>query len=1094
LTGLPSKGEELELGEVEGHIKVEATDGEGSVPSSGVKSIELYLDGKEVGKPNGSCAVGPCTASGEWSLNGAELGVGRYNMLVRATDNADNVATKEFTLDVYHASPVAMGPGSVNPESGDFALEATDVDVSGGSGALALSRHYDSRNLKEGEEGPLGPQWSVSLGSLASLEVLPDGSIMVVGPEGLTHFSVKKGGGFEAPAGDSNLTLEYEATNKEYVLKDAAKGTTTGFTLPGGAKSWMPTISKGPVATDTVTDTYETAEPEAGKKIVDPKLELAPHGTASCPAGEPKKWEKGCRGLEFVYDNDKGTVAKGENKSEWGEYKGRLGEVKFIAYNPSAKAIAEPVVAKYAYDQQGRLRAEWNPEISPAMKTYYGYDAEGHVTALTAPGRESWVFTYGALAGDLSTGRLIKATQAPASAKLWGGGLPKVTAPESTNDPKVSGTPVAGVKSVSVSTGTWSNEPVSYAYHWETCVSNDDKEECTAIPGANSATYAPTVKEVGHQLVGQVIATNGGGSVVATSEYSREVKTEEITEYAPAWEHSPDGITAGPDGNVWFTGGPSVRGKEEDISTGMIGKITTAGAITEYSLPHEAQGITAGPGKEEALWFTELGDIGKITTAGKPTEYSLPAGSEAHEIAVGPSTSARDTSLWFTETGKEEKGWIGKSNTSGTITEYPLPAGSHPWGVTEGPDGNEWFTNSNPSHETWTVGKITPAGTITEHSLPKGSNPAQIVSGPDGNLWFTETGTSKIGKITPSGTITEYSLPSSAEIEGAITTGPAKEEALWFIDLAKGERGRKISQLAEITTAGTITEYIPYIESESTQAGWSGITAGSDGNLWFAAQNAGEIGKRRQAPIESPAPQPGSTIEYNVPLEGPGAPQQMGINEETRKAEPEKWAQKDDPAYATAIFPPEKPQVWPATSNEGATVYYMDSQARTVNVASPSGGVATTEYNEDNEVERSLSPDNRATALKEKEESKSAAVAELLDTKSKYNSEGQLAETRGPQHIVRLAAGKEKPDEEVLARNHVKYSYDEGAPEGETYDLVTRATDGAETASGEEFDVRTTRTYYNGQGELGWTLREPTSVTTDPAGLAPRNITNPLVT
>ncbi len=104
--------------------------------------------------------------------------------------------------------------------------------------------------------------------------MLPNGGVMVIGPEGLTYFSPKTGGGFEAPEGDTSLTLEYESKSSEYLLKDPAKGTTTGFTLPAGANVWMPTISKGPVATDTITATYETKEPEAGKKIVEPKLEL----------------------------------------------------------------------------------------------------------------------------------------------------------------------------------------------------------------------------------------------------------------------------------------------------------------------------------------------------------------------------------------------------------------------------------------------------------------------------------------------------------------------------------------------------------------------------------------------------------------------------------------------------------------------------------------------------------------------------------------------------------------------------------------------------------------------------------------------------
>jgi streptogramin lyase len=63
----------------------------------------------------------------------------------------------------------------------------------------------------------------------------------------------------------------------------------------------------------------------------------------------------------------------------------------------------------------------------------------------------------------------------------------------------------------------------------------------------------------------------------------------------------PFEITAGPDGNLWFT------------ENGKIGKITTGGTITEYggSLSHP-HGITAGP--DGNLWFTEFGNgkIGRI--------------------------------------------------------------------------------------------------------------------------------------------------------------------------------------------------------------------------------------------------------------------------------------------------------------------------------------------------------------------------------------------------------------------------------------------------------------------------------------------------
>jgi virginiamycin B lyase len=54
------------------------------------------------------------------------------------------------------------------------------------------------------------------------------------------------------------------------------------------------------------------------------------------------------------------------------------------------------------------------------------------------------------------------------------------------------------------------------------------------------------------------------------------------------------GITAGPDGNLWFTG------------SSFIGRITTKGVVTEFALPTKDSfpaAITAGP--DGNLYFAE---------------------------------------------------------------------------------------------------------------------------------------------------------------------------------------------------------------------------------------------------------------------------------------------------------------------------------------------------------------------------------------------------------------------------------------------------------------------------------------------------------
>jgi hypothetical protein len=79
----------------------------------------------------------------------------------------------------------------------------------------------------------------------------------------------------------------------------------------------------------------------------------------------------------------------------------------------------------------------------------------------------------------------------------------------------------------------------------------------------------------------------------------------------PTSNAAPVGITAGPDGALWFTesgGGGSNK----------IGRINSAGAITEYPLSHLGQPWGIAAGSDGALWFTESlgGQLGRITTGG----------------------------------------------------------------------------------------------------------------------------------------------------------------------------------------------------------------------------------------------------------------------------------------------------------------------------------------------------------------------------------------------------------------------------------------------------------------------------------------------
>ena len=562
LIGLPAG---KEISEQPITVSAEATDGAGSVPSSGIKSIALGIDGTEVTpKTPASCSPGPCTAKAEWAISAQGIGSGEHEITVVATDNAGNITTKTYEIFARHATPTSAGPGTVDPITGQFSLSATDVSISSGSGSLGVSRTYNSQQLTAGTEGPLGSQWTFSTGPVQKIEKMPSPSenVVLIGDDGGMTTFAKKGSGFNAPPGDRNLFLSEVAEGgktKEYILSNPAAGTNTHFTLPEGATEgpWMPHIAEGILASGTETYKFKTVE-VSGKKITEPVEVLAP-----TPAGvkcSPTP-EKGCRLLTFNYAAS--TTATGETPSGWGDYKGRLSRVYLTAWDSKAAKMATTEIAEYAYDVQGRLRAEWDPRISPALKTIYGYDTAGHVTAVQQAGQQPWLLAYGMNAGDANTGRLVSFSRPPASTALGEG-----TAPSSSEAPKLSTTSVVLGRSLSVNNGAWSNAPLAYSYQWERCGSGGTP--CTPIYGARNQSYMPVLADAGYTLVAQVTAVNAGGSLTASTSASGVVagttptSTQQIGSEGSGNGQfkAPTGAAFDASGNMWVTDNANNRIEE----------------------------------------------------------------------------------------------------------------------------------------------------------------------------------------------------------------------------------------------------------------------------------------------------------------------------------------------------------------------------------------------------------------------------------------------------------------------------------------------------------------------------------------------------
>lgn len=111
-------------------------------------------------------------------------------------------------------------------------------------------------------------------------------------------------------------------------------------------------------------------------------------------------------------------------------------------------------------------------------------------------------------------------------------------------------------------------------------------------------------------------------------------------------------IAKGPDGNLWVT---------QSGSTNAIGRLTPAGALTEFQLPtSKANPIGITLGNDGALWFTEsdASKIGRITTSGGITEFSTPTpNSKPYGIASLPGECGPGHGdIWFTENAANKIG------------------------------------------------------------------------------------------------------------------------------------------------------------------------------------------------------------------------------------------------------------------------------------------------------------------------------------------------------------------------------------------------------------------------------------------------------
>ena len=266
----------------------------------------------------------------------------------------------------------------------------------------------------------------------------------------------------------------------------------------------------------------------------------------------------------------------------------------------------------------------------------------------------------------------------------------------------------AGIAGHALADGT----DISYAVG----INGDQLSDIVAGPDGNLWYTAPGGGYIG------VVQPNGGG----------------IVHYATLPGSKPTGIAVGPDLNLYITYTNSDAIAMFDPFARTFGGVF--GTPTHMSRP---KFITAG--SDGNMWFTEFQGlkVGKMTLAGTFTEFPAPvvAGDTLGPFGIGLGP---DGNVWFTN---YQRNTLHKITPAGAITSMSMGTGIHgPIGVTIGPDGNLWVADGGAQN---VVVRISPTTLVkTTYTTPTAfSSPWGIAAGPDGNIWFTESATGKVGRM-----------------------------------------------------------------------------------------------------------------------------------------------------------------------------------------------------------------------------------------------------------------------------------------------------------------------------------------------------------
>ncbi len=173
------------------NLKVEAKDGaitaDPATKRSGVKSIEVFLDGKTTAEQTWSqtCAASSCSMTQTYPLKVSSLSMGKHTLEVKVKDQVGKLRERKIEFEYFpatgmkddylmHYFSLDDGQGNeaeeehpkrpelaVNVINGNLVYREQDIDVEGAAVDLELERYYNSQ-LPDSENTEWGEGWTLA--------------------------------------------------------------------------------------------------------------------------------------------------------------------------------------------------------------------------------------------------------------------------------------------------------------------------------------------------------------------------------------------------------------------------------------------------------------------------------------------------------------------------------------------------------------------------------------------------------------------------------------------------------------------------------------------------------------------------------------------------------------------------------------------------------------------------------------------------------------------------------------------------------------------------------------------------------------------